>query len=261
MRKWMSGLLFSMVLLLVLPITVSAAGYNAPFTDPAMEKSYKEKMYSSVKLMGITNGEYFYSGTGWFIDDNTIATALHTTKLAPVTFVVAQNEEDFAVIPVTKVYEDKSKDLMFLKVSTKYKRDFELMQKLGHLDLADTLTIGDNMYSIGFPYSENWELTYTWGQYTSPSQLIQWEDRWTYAAEGSFTVTPGFSGAPILNTYGKVVGMVQGYSLQDTAVGLFLPISDIRSAYTAYLKQEDAKKATPVVQKATVVSVTKPSKK
>ena len=135
-------------------------------------------------------------GTGFFIDQHTLVTAVHVVfngkNLAPVEKIkIAQiGDTDNSLVTVTGV-KDLSfvHDLILLKV-TGYKGPF--------LNFGDFVP-GEKVYTVGFPNSE---LRITVGH-----KVQNWSTG--FELIGHFPEFKGSSGSPVLNVEGKVIGVSQ----------------------------------------------------
>ncbi len=255
MNKWALSLLCGVICTSLYTHKALAVGYNVPFTDKVMEASYQKTKHAPVKVVAITEQGYTYTGTGWFIDKNTVIATAHSTLKGPVNYIQMDDGLDFAFISVREVYRDADTDVIFLEVHPKIKKDYKILNKVQVPVFAKGLTPDMGLYTVGYPYGTVAGVSYSYGAYLSAHNWIDWGQgiKASYASYAGFTVTAGLSGSPVYTAKGEVAGMVLGYTEDQDETAIFRPYEDIQRVYKAYLAKKGVKPSTS----GTVVKITK----
>ena len=157
----------------------------------------------------------FWTGSGVLIDKERgiILTAGHIVEDCDF-FRVAFNNG--TVVYSWESYEEESVDVGFIKV------DPNDVSHLNELRFANGYDIGDDVYICGCPFGEELVYSVTFGKISGVKRNIPFFGR-TLMIQSDAQAWPGNSGGPVVNTEGKIVGIiVGGYSRFD---GLSLIIS------------------------------------
>lgn len=171
-------------------------------------------------FVSLKSGEIGF-GTGFFIDSTTIITCAH----------VVENHE--------KVYvtNDEISSVAFIELVRK-NVDLAILRSLGnsqfHLELEDEyVRVGDEVYAVGYPLGILL-LSNTGSMAPSVSKGII--SRVGARVEGfdlellqfDAPVNPGNSGGPLLNTKGKVIGIVNAGIPHAQNIGFAIPSTHIK---------------------------------
>lgn len=221
---------------------------DAPFAPPesaahikdAAERRLYEDAYAAVVQLRTERG----TGTGFFVDDKGhIVTAAH---------VVEDARETVAITVNGKVYSAKIVDISDTTDLAKLQLQGFDGTNQKYLKLADNshLTTDQSVYAIGYP--KGFQPAYlSPGQYKTHVTVYDLVNKDKTAAQfkaaskterddllkalsgkvmqGAVHVEGGNSGGPLLNSEGRVVGVVDIASQGDVTVSYYRPVEDVQS--------------------------------
>ncbi|MFF1876676.1 MarP family serine protease [Leifsonia sp. NPDC058230] len=159
-------------------------------------------------------------GSGWVVSRGRVVTNAHV--VAGASSIVVRPSGSPTPIRATLIAFDPGRDLAVLDVTD---------LSAPALDIGDDLTSGEQAYAAGYPGN---------GPYTVSPERVRDRviargtdiyqsgtvDRDIYSLRG--TVRPGNSGGPLLDTEGKVVGVVFARSTTDPDTGYALTLAELR---------------------------------
>jgi S1-C subfamily serine protease len=159
-------------------------------------------------------------GSGWVVSRGRVVTNAHV--VAGASTIVVRQSGAATPIRATLIAFDPGRDLAVLDVTD---------LSAPALDIGADLTSGAQAYAAGYPGN---------GPYTVSPERVRDRviargtdiyqsgtvDRDIYALRG--TVRPGNSGGPLLDTEGKVVGVVFARSTTDPDTGYALTLAELR---------------------------------
>lgn len=183
--------LLGLVLLAVLfSCTRDPQQISAKTSVPAVVLESEKIRDSTLRVVG-WRGELRIVGTGFFVARDKIATNIHVvTGIDPVSAHVRVKDGTRSIQGVTAF--DVNNDLVILKISGKG----------APLPLSDSdaVEMGEPIAAVGYPY----------GKYKVTEGVVhsvQNNDKWLWMKAALFS---GNSGGPVLNSKGKVIGIVYG---------------------------------------------------
>ncbi len=152
-------------------------------------------------------------GSGFVISDDLILTNQHVVGSSNA--VTLKLKGGFEIIGKV-LASNSSRDVAVIKTEMKMPKRFKVNKNLP--------TIGEEVYAIGTPLKESFELTLSKGivsaiRTENGKKLIQ----------GDVNVLPGNSGGPLVNKLGEVVGItVSGIMINKSSQGLnfFIPVDE-----------------------------------
>lgn len=235
----------------------SASGLLTP--NEAADVGRKSTVTIQVKLStGTTTGSGFvYTAEGHILTNHHVIEDMATDETAVVQVVLADGTPVDAVL----VGSDEASDVAVLKIPAE-KAPAPLA-----LGSSDALLTGDSVLAIGTPAKLDYAGTATFGSVSYPKRLVQMTD-----SSGSVTkkmtliqtdvsVNPGNSGGPLLDLYGKVVGVVvmkvsqYGGSVFE-GIGFALPIDGVRVVADEIIQKGSFTGENPFVSGKTLVGIT-----
>jgi S1-C subfamily serine protease len=139
-----------------------------------------------------------FGGTGFAISGNGyIVTNYHVVRGADSVYVQNSKGDSFKV---KSFYNDPINDIAILKINDK---DFKNLQRLPYALKKGTASIGEPVYTLGFPKDD----IVLGDGYVSSKTGINGD---TLAYQVAIPVNPGNSGGPLLDNGGNIVGIING---------------------------------------------------
>ena len=148
-----------------------------------------------------TNYRSYGSGSGFFIATDKIATNIHVLAGAKKVTVTQVSTATVYTIEGIAAFDDKN-DLVVLKVAEE-----DTPFPLGD---SDAVQVGDTVYTVGYPESEE-------SRAEGTIHKIRDSDKWIELNIPE--AGPGYSGAPVLNSRGEVIAIMnRGYDKFGEAI-------------------------------------------
>lgn len=196
-RKRVIGVLCSVIMLFAFSINIKAMEFDA------------EEAYNSIFVVYSGN----YIGSGFAIGTNTVITNAHVIENSNDIMVKTFQGDSYRA----SIYLiDDSFDIAVLSVG---KANFVPME----IGDCDSIKAGDEIYAIGAPGSLGYTLTK--GIVSNKARII---GMYQYIQIDA-AINSGNSGGPLLNAYGKVIG-VNSMKISDSeGIGFAIPISSVLS--------------------------------
>jgi len=185
-RKNLSSVPISIGLILGLLLISNARAKSA--------RDIAEKTFPSVVMLVMqdSHGQPISLGSGFFVNEDIVATNLHVIEGAASGYVkIVGKKPKYDVAGFVVI--DRQRDLVLLKVQN---------VKAQTLVLADSnnIAVGDEVYAIGNP--QGLEGTFSKGIVSGIRKVG--EDK---IMQITAPISPGSSGGPVLNTQGEVIGV------------------------------------------------------
>jgi tetratricopeptide (TPR) repeat protein len=149
-----------------------------------------------------------YLGSGFFVDDDVIATNYHVIKGA--TKIVARRVGQKHVYQASILSTDEEKDLALLKLEGALARPLTLAK-------SNRIAVGDVVYVAGNP--EGLEGTFSQGIVSA----LRGKDYVQITAP----ISHGSSGGPVLNSRGEVIGVAAGAIEEGQNLNFAIPVSQL----------------------------------
>lgn len=181
--------------------TMCGDSYTGEYiSSEALAQASAKEIYQSSKdaMLEITardkQGKNMTIGSGFFISaDGYIATNYHVIKGAYSLSIIRYNGGT-AIASVKVVAYSEALDVAILKIETSNEK---------YLEFANTVVeTGDTIYAIGS--SQGLTDTFSYGVVSNPTRIINGKECIQFTAP----ISGGNSGGPLLDTTGKVVGIV-----------------------------------------------------
>ncbi len=155
------------------------------------QEIYKRCSKAMVEIVATNGAKEESLGSGFFIDENTILTNYHVIKGAKDISVVDYKGKEFEVL---NLYDyDESLDLAKLELDANH----------DYIEVSyENYDIGDRIYTIGSPYG----LTGTFSTGIIAMTLRKL-DTDIYYTQITASLSRGSSGGPLIDCYGKVIGV------------------------------------------------------
>lgn len=192
-------LLLAVLSLLVVVLSVAAAGQEKTVAIPQQERSATETFAASEKAILYIRGydaagTLLSTGSGFIVRTDGLAlSAAHVVDgMAKMTAILRDGKE----LSLTLVSVDKSTDTAVLRLP---------QGKYDCLTLASKEpAFGAVVRAIGYPAKET--VMITEGIVNNPSAVVAEKNRMMVSCE----IVSGMSGGPVLDAFGQVVGIVSG---------------------------------------------------
>lgn len=234
-----------------------ASGLLTP--NEAADVGRKSTVTIQVKLSTgtVTGSGFVYTAEGHILTNHHVIEEMAEDATAVVQVVLA----DGTAVDAVLVGSDEASDIAVLKIPAE-KAPVPLA-----LGSSDVLLTGDSVLAIGTPAKLDYAGTATFGSVSYPKRLVQITD-----TSGSVTkkmeliqtdvsVNPGNSGGPLLDLYGRVVGVVvmkvsqYGGSVFE-GIGFALPIDGVRVVADEIIQTGSFTGKNPFVSGKTLVGIT-----
>lgn len=186
-------------------LVVAFIAHRAP---TIVDKSLMIELFSD---QGACSGSYIKH-----LSKTYILTAGHCGEILDARGKVKVLHEDGSVTTVTLVKIDTSHDLMILSSDAK---------DVKGLELAEKILPNDFIYTLSHPGGQ--QLNYAYSKLDWYMPLSLFNGLLEAYAHFNHGTAPGSSGAPILDKYGRVVGVLSAGDSNDTTTA-FVRLQDIR---------------------------------
>lgn len=152
-------------------------------------------------------------GSGILLKNGLILTAAHVLDDSGSVAVKFGNDKEYPRVEV--LWSNKDYDVALLDTG-----DTKLSSS--HKITCDALTVGTKIHAIGHPAMLR--EVHTWGQVANEN--IQRQSSWKAAMVVNIQFVGGMSGGPVLDEYGRVVGITVA-DLANSAIGLVVPMKTV----------------------------------
>lgn len=175
--------------------------------------------------------EYDKQGSGFFINNE--GYALTTATIVGDADTV-QIMDSSGIKYVAKVIRtDERRDVALIKADLK--DNFAL-----HISKAKETDLVEDVFAVGTPFSNSYRATIVKGIISAMRYHVHQGNRFIQA---DIPTAPGFSGGPLTDEYGNVIGLSQTISdtASETNFSLFIPIKDALKALNITIEEESFK--------------------
>lgn len=183
------------VILAIVAILLFVASIDKAVSDNSVEQQKYINMVNSTVLIYDDIGH----GSGVFIEDNVILTAAHVVNHPDLSVELI----DGTILKVEDVYMDGDVDVGFIFI------DANEINTAQILDIP--VNIGDPVYLVGTPYHKDYKFTLMKGIVSHLNRAFSLF-RSSTLLQVNTDGGPGFSGGPLYNEEGRLVGMYVGQS-------------------------------------------------
>jgi serine protease Do len=182
-------------------------------TEPTDFAGTYDQVSSGVALIEVEGCDWQGAGSGFLVDDDTVATAAHVVDQATQISV----SMDEATVDATVVGVDESADLALLALSEPVSGHvFEFAQ-------ADP-SPGTRIAAVGFPLDQ--PKTVTEGTVSGLGREITTESGWfDDMMQTDTAINPGNSGGPVVTIDGSVVGIAEAFDPDAQGIAFAVPAS------------------------------------
>ena len=178
----------------------------------SLNNIYKDIAMSTVYVENWVGDERLGVGSGILITKDLILTNLHVVDQAEDVTVIPyggwadeRKDDIFYVAEIIKISE--SKDLALLRLNTEIKENVNTIQ----FENYSAVEVGSNTHAVGHPDDDEvW--SYARGYISNINKNYKWnyDDKKKFEADviqNSTDIMPGFSGGPLVNDQGKIIGL------------------------------------------------------
>ncbi len=190
-----------------------------------------EKVYDSVVVVGsYKNGVLSSSGTGFVYDEDGeyayILTNSHVVDSATSVKVKFTNDN---IENVELIGNDSYSDIAVLKIEK------EKILSVASIGTSEEARIGDTLFAIGAPLSDEYSWTTTRGILSGKNRLVNvsvnssTSSDWVMSVlQTDAAINSGNSGGPLANSNGEVIGITNMKLVSDgvEGIGFAIPIED-----------------------------------
>ncbi|MEZ5045400.1 MAG: S1C family serine protease [Chitinophagaceae bacterium] len=170
-----------------------------------------------------------YSGTGFAISqDGYVVTNLHVLNGFSKIFVFTSDNKGHQSEVVAT---DEINDLAILKIT---ESDFSFSNKLPYAIKKVNPNIAQRIYSLGFPKND---IVYNEGYISSVTGFEGDSNRYQLELPSG----PGVSGAPILDEFGNIIGIISGKQSESNGITFAIPSASLLNLIHALPKEFSSK--------------------
>lgn len=217
------------------PVTTEVPRGELPVTprsvlsNPPTARAIAQIAFPSLVYIQANDGDVTVVGSGFFVADGVVATNAHVINgMTNVTVKIVGQEK---YLPMKRVINynytvavgndgvPAGDDLALIEVE----KGSALSLSLGNMN---QVAIGDTVYAVGNP--EALEGTFSSG---IVSALRRYEQR-TSRIQITAPISSGSSGGPLLDAYGRVIGIVVESRVEGQNLNLAIPVSDLQRLMT-----------------------------
>ena len=168
-----------------------------------------------------------WQGSGVIINEHTVLTARHVVDGAENIEIMLSNGY---FLRSRSFYKDPNNDCGVIK----FKESF-LPSRVAPLSDSNSITVGLPILTVGSPYGDMFFNTVSFGIVSGFGRHMSY--RWPDVATLDCLADPGYSGGPVFNMEGKIIGVVVGtYSRYGNAT-VITPIHILRKMLADYEKE------------------------
>lgn len=205
-------------------------GINNIYDAVVVVENYKGK-----KLLGIGSG-FIYDKEGLIITNEHVVDSASSIK------VILSSKEK---VEATVIGKDEYQDIAVLKIDKKY------ISKVAKIGSNENVKLGDTVFTVGSPISEEYMGTITKGIISSKNRKVEVSlnsttpDWIIETIQTDAAISPGNSGGPLCNINGEVIG-VNTMKLDEEdveGIGFAIPIENAIESAKRIVNKEEVKKA------------------
>lgn len=157
-----------------------------------------------------------YNGTGFAVSsEGLVVTSYHLVQQKPDSIVIEYDKEADLRYKADLVYYDAANDLALLQITDVRFKGFGVLPYTFKPKDAD---LGEEIFTLAYPKQE---VVYGEGVISSRSGY-EGADSPTDSYQVSIPVNPGYSGSPVFDTNGNVLGLIAGKQTDSEGVGFAL---------------------------------------
>jgi S1-C subfamily serine protease len=166
--------------------------------------------------MEVKAKESRYNGTGFAVSsEGLIVTSYHLVQQKPDSIVIESSKIESMRYKATLVYFDEANDLALLQIKDERFGGFGVLPYTFKPKDAD---LGEDIFTLAHPKQE---VVYGEGVISSNSGY-EGADNPADSYQVSIPVNPGYSGSPVFDTNGNVLGLIAGKQTDSEGVGFAL---------------------------------------
>ncbi len=166
--------------------------------------------------MQIKAQESRYNGTGFAVSsEGLVVTSYHLVQQKPDSIVIEYDKAADLRYKANLVYYDVANDLALLQITDERFKGFGVLPYTFKPKDAD---LGEEIFTLAYPKQE---VVYGEGVISSRSGYEGAESP-TDSYQVSIPVNPGYSGSPVFDTNGNVLGLIAGKQTDSEGVGFAL---------------------------------------
>lgn len=149
------------------------------------------------------------TGTGFLVKDNLVITNAHLVK-EPMLVILNDGDRK----PWKNIIQDKELDVAIGYVQTNGKQHLRLREQSPQL--------GETVYAVGNPFGLG--VTVTQGIVSAEPRAIQK----SHLLQTDAAINPGNSGGPLIDSKGRVVGLVSARAAIGYGIGFAVPVKSLQ---------------------------------
>jgi|TARA_B100001964_G_scaffold195400_1_gene219420 S1-C subfamily serine protease len=242
--------------------------YEVKETSRKLYKRGKKTKFKSINTEDLLEatvyiGHKFGIGTGLIINkDGTILTNWHVIEGAKNIKVwllpkdTTQKEEEdlwsFQPFHIAKViHMDKEKDLALIKIED-VPNSLKVIKFGNYKDMKNLKSlIGKTAHAIGHPKGLTW--SFNSGHINAIRDTFSWEGHKANVVQHQIPISPGNSGGPLLDNFGKLIGVNTFFRVDGQNLNFAVEINDIieflEAKHVVEKEEESTKKPTWITKK------------
>jgi serine protease Do len=197
-------------------------------------------LLNEVKTKVPENAKLISGGSGFLIDTKGyIITNAHVLKGDGAIVINSQGQE----LKATIIYTDVNNDLALLKIEDK---DYKQPKAIPYAIRRNISDLGEEIFTLGFPRNDN-DIVYGKGYLSA--QTGYEGDSSSYQIQ--ISANPGYSGAPIFNANGELIGVISTRQKLAEGVAFAVKSTEIIDVVNELKKNEKTKNINIKLQKYT----------
>ena len=217
------------------PLDLIPKTSHAPLVLKTREKEsfqpFRNRFAFARKAIITVRSEYDKQGSGFFINNE--GYALTTAAIVGDADTVQLMDSSGTKYVAKVIRTDERRDVALIKADIK--DNFALpISKAKETDLIE------DVFAVGTPFSNSYRATIVKGIISAMRYHVHQGNRFIQA---DIPTAPGFSGGPLTDEYGNVIGLSQTISdtASETNFSLFIPIKDALKALNITIEEESFK--------------------